>query len=715
MSSTDPSSIEGFLANFYSGTEGFAGLCVYGDRKTHSWFPVDNLAPMARSAAAAPCSDHVYFNLATRETDLGQWTRGGDKDCHHLTSMWVDLDIMGDNHKAQQSGKRLAPDIPAANEVIAQCPIPPSVVVHTGGGLHAYWMIDRPLSTTEAHLLLSQWAGLWKDISAETGYLIDPVWDLARMLRVPGTTNPKNGAPCNLASADWDLRYPLADISRICPDARLTPSAPPLVHDSPPRPGDGFNGAHSVEEVLVDVLGFVVERSDRQGTHYTRPGKDPKQGSSATVYANTPDKVVIWSSTCQQTWPALELQRPYDAFGLLVATKYAGEFSRAASDLGDDYGPDDEGSRLMRYLEQYCQPSLPPSSTAPTSRPMSAYNVERVEWYWAARIPKGKLVLIDGDPGVSKSTLTLDIAARLSTGSPFPGETTRHQPITVMLLSAEDGWSDTVYPRLSSHGADPDRVFFWDGPNRQRSGGGVEQIFPSFPSCTEDLEREITANGAGLVVIDPLSAFYDPDIQTNNDASVRRALAPLANVAARTGATIVIVRHLTKDATKSALYRGGGSIGIIGAARTAFAVAPHPDDHQLRVFAMSKNNLSPVLPKSYTYRVLTDEINQCAHISWDREIVMTADELLANQGANETRLDEAVEWLTDYLADGPRASSQLERDSQIAGHSWATIRRAAKQLKVKKYKEPGAGKASGWSWRLDNDPKPPLRLLATGG
>jgi RecA-family ATPase len=45
---------------------------------------------------------------------------------------------------------------------------------------------------------------------------------------------------------------------------------------------------------------------------------------------------------------------------------------------------------------------------------------EEITWLWQKRIPQGKLVVIGGDPGLGKSYLTLDIAARVSLGGPWP-------------------------------------------------------------------------------------------------------------------------------------------------------------------------------------------------------------------------------------------------------------------------------------------------------
>jgi hypothetical protein len=52
--------------------------------------------------------------------------------------------------------------------------------------------------------------------------------------------------------------------------------------------------------------------------------------------------------------------------------------------------------------------------------PASQIVARPVDWLWPGRLPLGKLAILDGDPGVGKSLVTLDLCARLSTGRPFP-------------------------------------------------------------------------------------------------------------------------------------------------------------------------------------------------------------------------------------------------------------------------------------------------------
>ena len=80
-----------------------------------------------------------------------------------------------------------------------------------------------------------------------------------------------------------------------------------------------------------------------------------------------------------------------------------------------------------------------------------------VKWLWPGRIPLGKITVLDGDPGLGKSTLTLDLAALVTTGRPMPDGTPGIEG-TVILLSAEDDPSDTIRPRLEAAGADLSRV-----------------------------------------------------------------------------------------------------------------------------------------------------------------------------------------------------------------------------------------------------------------
>jgi hypothetical protein len=218
---------------------------------------------------------------------------------------------------------------------------------------------------------------------------------------------------------------------------------------------------------------------------------------------------------------------------------------------------------------------------------LSSVEPEEVSWLWPSWLALGKLALVDGDPGLGKSAMTLDLAARVSSGKVFP-DGAECEPAGVVLLSAEDGLADTIRPRLDAAGADTSKVLaLATVPDED----GHDRLL-SIPEDLALIEKGIRRVGARLVVVDPLMAFLSGDTNSHRDQDVRRALAPLAGLAERTGAAVLVVRHLNKAAANNPLYRGGGSIGIIGAARMAFVVGKDPQDESRRVLASTKNNLA---------------------------------------------------------------------------------------------------------------------------
>ena len=91
-------------------------------------------------------------------------------------------------------------------------------------------------------------------------------------------------------------------------------------------------------------------------------------------------------------------------------------------------------------------------------------------WLWPGRVPLGSLTTIAGDPGLGKSFLSLDIAARKSGGKPWPDAPSWHNPVgSVIIFSAEDDLETTVVPRLDAAGADRRRIFTMQikGPQRR--------------------------------------------------------------------------------------------------------------------------------------------------------------------------------------------------------------------------------------------------------
>ena len=154
------------------------------------------------------------------------------------------------------------------------------------------------------------------------------------------------------------------------------------------------------------------------------------------------------------------------------------------------------------------------------------------------------------------------------------------------------------------------------------------------------LEDMICENKATLVVIDVLNAYLGHQVDGHRDQDVRHALMPLAKVAERTTAAIVVVRHLNKSGVNNPLYRGGGSIGITGAARSILLTAPDPDDNSRarHVLATTACNLAPPSP-ALAYRLVPSPGNgTVACVEWEGRSAHTSRSLLAStdhEGASQ--------------------------------------------------------------------------------
>jgi putative DNA primase/helicase len=309
-------------------------------------------------------------------------------------------------------------------------------------------------------------------------------------------------------------------------------------------------------------------------------------------------------------------------------------------------------------------------------QPISEIESRPVNWLWPGRLALGKLSILDGDPGLGKSLLSLDLAARLTTGRPFPDGSPGPGVSNVVVLNAEDAYHDTVRPRLQAMGADLDRVLVLC--QKDIDLGRLLRL----PAETDELDAALTRADARLVILDPILAFLDRSINVNSDQSVRRALLPLTLLAERHRCVMQMVRHLNKLLGAKALYRWGGSIGFLAACRSGWLVAPDPDDPDRRVFAQLKNNLAEPQPSlAYSIEGGRDDPRIC----WHGESAHTADALLTRRRVvvPEGARDRARDFLANFLREGPRTSRELWEAACPQGLSSRTLYRAREELQVR--------------------------------
>jgi AAA domain len=333
------------------------------------------------------------------------------------------------------------------------------------------------------------------------------------------------------------------------------------------------------------------------------------------------------------------------------------------------WSPEELQHKLESALATPTDPNYPKGCKLKTTKTHGSPVVESfdqipckpIRWLWPNWIPRGCLCVLDGDPGLGKSTLVLDLAARVTKGEPMPlTDGPRGNPGRVLILNAEDDYERVIKPRLLAAGADVTQVLTIR--SIQAKEGERPPIIPDDLSVIEEL---ILTKGISLVIIDPLEAFLSPKINPNRNTHVRQVLTKVARMAERTQAAVIVIRHLNKVVGGPALYRGTGSIGIIGSARAALLVGLDPEDKDFKVLAMNKLNMG-LMPKSIRYSirgcpVLSDGQEYSSNrVDWIEEVEgVQSDHLVSDIPPKVTKKELAVNLLREWLSGGPVPQGEI--------------------------------------------------------
>ena len=549
---------------------------------------------------------------------------------------------------------------------------PTAVVESSPGRFHCYWRLSEEVRPELAE-------GLNKRLARAAA--ADPSgFDLTQLLRVPDTANHKypDAPVVKVLRLDGGRFYAYRELDEALPE--IEERREPQSRD---RSGD--------PPVLLDERALQVWR-----------GEDPKLKEDGTVdRSSTLVKVgrVLYDAGANRPVIEAALEERDRALGY---NKYTGRRDALECYVGvvDELEENGRNPRLVSgaYKQNGCAgvaESAAEASEGGWGVLLSEVRPERVRWLWDRRIALGKLNLVDGDPGTGKSAATTDLAARVSVGKPWP-DGAECKVGGVVILSAEDGLADTIRPRFDAAGGDPSKAV---AVSTVPDGEGNERQI-AIPDDLHVIEAAIERVGALLVVVDPLMAFLPGDVNSHRDQDVRRALAPLARLAERTGAAVVVVRHLNKGTGGNALYRGGGSIGIVGAARSGLLIAKHPEDDGRRVLASIKSNLAAPAP-SLVFG-LSGTVSGAVRVDWKGESSLDACALLSAPTDPEERsaLEEAKDFIQDILDDGPVAAKDAESEGRQAGIEPRTLKRAKQKLGVVSERQGGIGERGSWYWRL---------------
>lgn len=472
-------------------------------------------------------------------------------------------------------------------------------------------------------------------------------------------------------------------------------------HPGCTRPGDDYNlRGPELDELLVKH-GWKPVRSHGQWRNFTRPGKE---GGISAGISNTTGMFHCFTTSTQ-----FDIGKGYSKFSVYTALEHRGDFFHAAQTLkGQGYGgTKDAPIRNGVYDKSDTGFETVDEDTERTIwTDLAEIEELPIRWWWDKRIPLGAITLIQGDPGIGKSTVTHALAATASSGGVLPGGQ-RVDATHVVLVSSEDDPRRVIKPRLTMMGANLANVSVLATDRKDENG------LPQFdvPVTVDMIFRQAKRRGAKLIIIDPVVEFIGAMVDMNSGNQVRPFMARLRMLAELNDCALILVHHQNKNSNGGkALYRAVGSIDFPAACRSVFAVGVDPDNPNVKALAHVKCNWAMLQPSiGYQY-------DEEGLFGWTGEIDLSADELNMPPAPKAERESNnaAKAWILDQLKDGAMNAEilmSLAKDEGISRRKMFDVK--AELGIVSKRRSPKGGKGSAqsghgyWVWMLkehQNDP-----------
>lgn len=284
---------------------------------------------------------------------------------------------------------------------------------------------------------------------------------------------------------------------------------------------------------------------------------------------------VAWSQTSEKWKPADA--KKWDTFRP-TKTGYQAVFKKA-----QDMGWVNPASNAA----QLDSAKAAPAQTGPrqlVERSLDGVSARAIDWLWTGWIPKGYITLFAGETGAGKSTVLADIAARVTTGAPWPGPRgipgDRREPGRVLWLGSEDSIEEMTVPRLMACEANRANVREIQGVVQQgkRTTFSLQDDIEAVGGLLASAQKDGTP--FAMLVIDPVTSYLPGQklrkVDLSDAGQLRTILEPWLVLAQEYRIAIVCVTHFAKDTTRAMLHRVLGSAAFAQTCRSLCAVIERP-------------------------------------------------------------------------------------------------------------------------------------------
>ena len=467
----------------------------------------------------------MYFGCATREGG-----RGKKENCREAVALYADMDFK--NYAVPEAVKEAH-----ARTLLLKFPLQPSIVIHSGGGLHVYWLLDEPadLKVIDVERILRDLA---RALEADAACA-----EKARVLRLPGTLNHKPDYPSprevHIVQADWDRRYALADFAAIA-----YPEKPRGSENMEPVDISGYGillPAH------VKDFGVLLASRKLKFQERVENGRISYDYHGLREHRTAPEQPCLIQGTVHKEQVGNPRQcRFLVKDGYLAhqcfdsdCQRFTGHKTRhALAALGLDVNLNNipamrggaTGLILTPLADLLARPDIP------------------VECVVENLLVAGTVSCVAAKPKVGKSTFARNLCLRVSRGEDFLGLKTKQGECIYVALEERQEDIKNDFRAMGADGSEPIYVHADAAP-----ADGISAL------C--DLVR---LRRPVLVVIDPL--FRIARIRDEKAyAETYAALGPLIDVAREAGSHLVLIHHAGKTPRTDAIDAPLGSTAIGGA------------------------------------------------------------------------------------------------------------------------------------------------------
>jgi hypothetical protein len=404
-----------------------------------------------------------------------------------------------------------------------------------------------------------------------------------------------------------------------------------------------------------------------------------------------------------------DLSPSADGFHFLGARKRAGDtYETARTAILADSGRAGEWARrkeervLRLTWDNYDINAAAETADAETRtlvrRRIDQFERRDVEWLWDPFVPLGMITLICGDKAVGKSSVGLDMAARISTGRVWPrfgNSKEQRAPLgSVIILCKENDISRIIRPRLEAAEANLKKIYIlgYEVPDDPDQVDPLERL----DNTAQLLEQQIREIGdVKLVKVDPITDYVG-NIDMYRDNHVRTLLNPLGRLASRYNLAFLNILHLNKKEDLSPRYRGMGSVAFRNVSQSTMMVALDKDTPGRRFLAQDAANLCE---QTRAVSFSMQRVDAYHRVAWDDEWHDVDLEEIMAADRHGSKVERAQTLLRDWLADGPVFVDTLKEKAEAANIGWRTMQTAKQKIGV--ITDRGAfGGAGQWKWRL---------------